>query len=346
MRYILLLALLASSALAQSVTPPPVAATTVPNTYTAPQVFAAPITATAPIYTPYAVTGSPLLLDSSKLITATLGLTVPLPDDPTGPITVYRDIDFSPNDTFSIGTSSGSRPTNMTAYEIFALRQLKAPVASTDVLSGNGNIQYQSTKARWQVRSSSIVKELQYRDDVTLYDENTSLTNTFRSLSFAGTGVTASVVGVGSNNDITVTIPGISSGTVAFVAPQGTASAVGYGFLSDPDTGFFQTISNQMNAVTGGTSRTTWDGNGMTVYGQLSCDGAISTIDQHVSRTGYANLPGFTFTGNLTSGLFQPTSGNLAIATNAVTRTYWNSTGKMMVATIAVPTYLGDFGAG
>ncbi len=107
--------------------------------------------------------------------------------------------------------------------------------------------------------------------------------------------------------------------TLPFLANGGAAFTPGLSFHSDPDTGLYRTAVNTLGMAAGGNS---------------ALEAATSTVRSFHNfqiPAGTAVSPSLQFTGDLNSGIYNPSADVVAFATGGAIRGAWTANGALVV---------------
>jgi hypothetical protein len=117
-------------------------------------------------------------------------------------------------------------------------------------------------------------------------------------------------------------------------AANGSASAPGYTFGSDLDTGFYRIGSNNIGAAVNGAKVLDIATTGLSITGKLTPSGQI------VSSAGNAGTPGVSFTGDLDSGFYAIGANNIGLSLGGSKVVDYKTTGILITGTLGSS---GDF---
>jgi len=140
-------------------------------------------------------------------------------------------------------------------------------------------------------------------------------TNALPSYSFAGdpnTGMYSQGADVlnfstGGTSRITLSTVSLSVGLV-YLGPLGAVGAPTFSFTGDANTGMWSSGADALDFSTGGAARLS-----------LSNTAVVSTV-QVSNAVGSAGAPAYSFTAQLTDGMYSPGAGQVAIATSGAAR--------------------------
>lgn len=167
--------------------------------------------------------------------------------------------------------------------------------------------------------------------------------------------------------------------TVSYLGPLGSVTNVTYGFTGDENTGMFSLGADQLNLVTGGTTRFTMTTSGITstlpiivpsgtasttslnfgtagtgIYGSgttvlhsvanaliLTVAGtAVTSTVPYLANAGAVGTPAFSFSGDPNTGIYNPSADNLGFSTNGTLQFNIATTTITSTLPIIVPTGL------
>jgi uncharacterized protein (DUF2237 family) len=139
----------------------------------------------------------------------------------------------------------------------------------------------------------------------------------FYRIGSGNTGYSADGVNVLSmaSTDITSAVP--------FFVPNGTVGAPTFAFTGDSNTGMYHVSPDVIGFSTGGVGRIS-----------ISAAGLEAIAGQIIASASSAAVPGFTFTGDLDTGLFQDSADELAITIGGSETIKFNSTAITAAANI------------
>jgi len=109
-------------------------------------------------------------------------------------------------------------------------------------------------------------------------------------------------------------------------AGNGSTNNVAYGFLNSANTGFYSNSSGTMKLSLNGNTRLNFDSSW--IYGN-----SVGAIAVNLGSAGSSVNPTYSFYGNQNTGMFGPTTNNIAFATSSTERLRINSLGYVGVGT-------------
>jgi len=141
-----------------------------------------------------------------------------------------------------------------------------------------------------------------------------------------------------------------SGGSASFLAGPGSVTEPAYSFSGSSNLGLYRTTDASGTAVgiaIGGTSRLVVGSNKVTILGNFDVCGTLSAASGGggggsgtIAADGAAATPSFTFSNDLTTGLYLQSASNLGFSTGGVRRMTILNTGDVSAGQLIVSQYL------